>query len=311
MKPLDTPHQPVLLSEAVQVLAPKSGEAYLDGTAGFGGHATVVLEHLGETGRVILVDRDLQAVRHLRQRFGDRALIIRASFLEAAQRLLEDGTLVDMVLLDLGVSSPQFDNPERGFSFKADTALDMRMDQSQALTAQDVVNRWSGSELERILRTFGEEPKARAVARAIVQGRPFATTGELAKVVRRVAFHTSDIDPATRTFQAIRIAVNDELRQLEEALPILVRLLAPGGRIGVISFHSLEDRIVKQFFDRETRDCICPPKQPICTCGHTASLVKITRSPVMADTDELAFNPRARSAKLRAAEKINKNKRRD
>jgi 16S rRNA (cytosine1402-N4)-methyltransferase len=215
------------------------------------------------------------------------------------------------VLLYLGVSSPQFDNLDRGFSFRTQAALDMRMDQSQPLTAEEVVNRWSVQELERILRAYGEEPKARAVAKAIAAARPLVTTGDLAKVVRRVAFHTNDIDPATRSFQAIRIAVNDELGQLEQALPILVRLLAPGGRIGVISFHSLEDRIVKQFFDRETRDCICPPKQPICTCGHTASLVKITRSPVIADANEIAFNPRARSAKLRAAEKINKNKRRD
>jgi 16S rRNA (cytosine1402-N4)-methyltransferase len=283
----------------------------LDCTAGYGGHADLVTSKIGPDGRVILVDRDVRAVQALDGRFGERAEIIHASYLEAANRLREDGTLVDMILLDLGVSSPQIDNPERGFSFRVDAPLDMRMDQSQSLTAADVVNHMNGRELERIIREYGEEPKARAVARAIVDARPISTTAKLAAVVRKAALFDKDIDAATRTFQAIRIEVNAELEQLDEALPVLAKLLVPGGRMAVISFHSLEDRIVKQFFDQESRDCICPPKQPICTCGHVATLRKLTPKPITADSNETAINPRARSAKLRAAEKINKNKRRD
>jgi len=306
-----TSHQPVLLDQVIQVLSPQAGESYLDGTAGYGGHAMAVLERIGEAGRAILVDRDANAIQALAERFGETVEVMRASYAEAAERLLADGMLVDMILLDLGVSSPQLDNTERGFSFRADVPLDMRMDQSQAVTAADVVNHTSARDLERIIREYGEEPRARAVARAIVAARPFHTTSELAKVVRASAQRTTDIDAATRTFQAIRIEVNAELEQLRTALPVLTRLLVPGGRIAVISFHSLEDRIVKQFFDQESRDCICPPKQPVCTCGHVASLQKLTTKPITADSDEIAFNPRARSAKLRAAEKINKNKRRD
>ncbi|MDB5178442.1 MAG: mraW [Patescibacteria group bacterium] len=304
-------HQPVLITQVIEMLQPQKGEAYLDATAGYGGHAAAILQRIGDDGRTILVDRDARATQALGERFGDRVEIIHRSFLEAAEQLLEDGTLVDMILLDLGVSSPQLDNTERGFSFRTDVPLDMRMDQSQSMTAAEVVNHTSVRELERIIREYGEEPRARAVAQAIVAARPIATTGSLAKVVRKSALQTKDIDAATRTFQAIRIEVNAELEQLKDALPILTKLLVPGGRMAVISFHSLEDRIVKQFFDRESRDCICPPKQPICTCGHVASLRKLTSKPIMATTDELVINPRARSAKLRAAEKINKNKRRD
>jgi 16S rRNA (cytosine1402-N4)-methyltransferase len=177
------------------------------------------------------------------------------------------------------------------------------MDQSQPYTAADVVNHMSESDLERIIRMYGEEPKARAVAKAIVAARPLHTTGELAKVVRSAALK-GDIDAATRTFQAIRIEVNSELDQLKQSLPILTKLLRFGGRLAIISFHSLEDRIVKQFFEHESRDCICPPKQPICTCGHVATLRKLTSKPITADSTEIAINPRARSAKLRAAEKL-------
>ncbi|HSX02090.1 MAG TPA: 16S rRNA (cytosine(1402)-N(4))-methyltransferase RsmH [Candidatus Saccharimonadia bacterium] len=304
-------HQPVLLNQVVSVLAPHQGERYLDGTAGYGGHAAAIAELTGPTGELLLVDRDSRAVAHLQQRFGDRAQVIHASFLEAAEQLVAAGELVDLILLDLGVSSPQLDNAERGFSFKAEAPLDMRMDQSQAVTAADVVNGYRAAELERIIRDYGEEPKARAVARAIVAGRPFSTTTELARAVRPAAARTTEIDAATRTFQAIRIEVNRELEQLRQTLPLLVRLLAPGGRLAVISFHSLEDRIVKQFFDQESRDCLCPPKQPICTCDHVASLRKLTAKPITGDSVEIANNPRARSAKLRAAENLNQNKRRD
>lgn len=303
-------HQPVLLDHVIRVLSPKSGERYLDGTAGYGGHAAAVIERIGKNGEVILVDRDANAIRALAVRFSDSAEVMHASYLEAAERLSTEGTLLDMILLDLGVSSPQIDNVERGFSFKNDAALDMRMDQSQELTAATVVNSYSERNLARIIHDYGEEPKAKAVARAIVAGRPFSTTRELAKVIRRYAVTPKDIDAATKTFQAIRIEVNEELDQLKQALPILVSILAPGGRLAVISFHSLEDRIVKEFFNTESRDCICPPKQPICTCGHHASLSVLTAKPIVAGSTELAINPRARSAKLRAAEKQNQNKRR-
>jgi 16S rRNA (cytosine1402-N4)-methyltransferase len=307
---MNTPHQPVLLDHVIRLLAPQKGESYLDGTAGYGGHAAAVIQHLGPDGRVILIDRDANAVRALAGRFGDRIEVIHTSYLEAAVRLQVDGTLVDMVLLDLGVSSPQIDIAERGFSFKYDALLDMRMDQSQELTAADVVNTYSERNLARIIAEFGEEPKAKAVAAAIVAGRPYATTRELAKVIRTRAVRPKDIDAATKTFQAIRIEVNEELDQVKKALPLFADILAPGGRLAVISFHSLEDRIVKEFFNTESRDCICPPKQPICTCGHHASLSILTAKPIVADSTELAINPRARSAKLRVAEKQNQNKRR-
>lgn len=308
---MNTPHhQPVLLRQVLEVLSPKIGETYLDGTAGYGGHAAAVIDMLGPTGQAILVDRDANAVRVLAGRFGEGVDILHSGFNEAADRLLDEGQLVDMILLDLGVSSPQIDNAARGFSFRANAELDMRMDQSQPFNAADVINKYSEQQLERIIRLYGEEPKARAVAKAIVSARPFSTTGEFAQVVRTVALR-GDIDAATRTFQAIRIEVNAELDQLEQALPKLTKLLSFGGRLAIISFHSLEDRIVKQFFESESRYCICPPKQPVCTCNHVASLRKITAKPLVADSTEIAINPRARSAKLRAAEKINKNKRRD
>jgi 16S rRNA (cytosine1402-N4)-methyltransferase len=303
-------HIPVMLQKVIEVLQPRKGESYLDATAGYGGHAAAVLALTGPEAPAILVDRDAEAARALARRFGERARVLRESYAEAAQRLGEDGTMVDLILMDLGVSSPQFDVPERGFSFAHDGPLDMRMNRSASLTAADIVNKWPEAELARVLREYGEEPKARAVARSIARARPFGTTTGLAKVVRRSALGGGDIDAATRTFQALRIAVNDELAELERALPRLTRMLNPGGRIAVISFHSLEDRIVKRWFDFESRDCVCPPKQPVCTCGHVASVFKINSKPLTADQKEIANNPRARSAKLRAAEKINKNKRR-
>ncbi len=304
-------HQPVLLDPVIQMLLPRDGQTYLDCTAGYGGHAATILDRIGPKGQVILVDRDEKAITALEERFGDKAELIHSDFLGAARQLAERGRGVDMILLDLGVSSPQLDNAERGFSFKTKASLDMRMDQSQDFSAYDVVNNYREADLARIIREYGEEPRARAVAAAIVAARPLATTLELAVVVRRSAAPTTEIDRATRTFQAIRIEVNQELEELKQALPILVSLLNPGGSIAVISFHSLEDRIVKQYFDQQSRDCICPPKQPICTCDHPVTLGKLTTKPITADSHEIAINTRARSAKLRAAEKINQNKRRD
>jgi 16S rRNA (cytosine1402-N4)-methyltransferase len=301
-------HQPVLLEQVLRLLNPQPGEIYFDGTAGLGGHAAAVISQIGPKGRAILVDRDSQALQQLEDRFGDEADLMHCNYLEAAERLLANAELVDMVLLDLGVSSPQLDIADRGFSFNRSGALDMRMDQSQPLTAAEVVNTYPQAELERIFSQYGEERRSKQVAKLIVQRRPFKTTDELAKVVRQAVGYSGKIDAATRTFQAIRVEVNAELSSLTEALPKLVELLSPGGRIAVIAFHSLEDRAVKEYFDRESRDCVCPPKQPVCTCNHLASLKKLTKGAVLGRIYD-AHNPRARSAKLRAAAKINKNKR--
>ncbi len=298
-----TTHQPVLVPEVIRLLDPKPGESYFDGTAGYGGHAAPIIDRLGDGGRVILVDRDPVAVRALKERFGNRPEIWRANFLDAAADLIADSQQMDLILLDLGASSPQLDSGERGFSFKRPGPLDMRMDPAQHLTADEVVNHYPVQKLRTILADYGEEPKAGAVSRAIEAARPITDTTELARVIRPVAAPSGKTDRATRAFQAIRIEVNDELGTLEQALPILVRLLAPGGRLAVISFHSLEDRIVKQFFDRESRGCICPPKQPICTCGpHQATVAKLTKQAIAGS--EFDTNPRARSAKLRAAIKL-------
>lgn len=300
-------HLPVLLEDVVRLLNPKSGDVYLDGTAGYGGHANAIVSRIGTDGHAILVDRDRQAVQALRQRFASQSKVVEVicrDYATAAADLLADGRLVDMVLLDLGVSSPQLDIPERGFSFRHSGPLDMRMDQTQGLSAADVVNNNSESDIANIIYKYGEERRSRRIAKAIVQQRPFESTAQLADVITKVIGRGEDIHPATRTFQALRIYVNGELDQLEQALPDLTGLLKPGGRIAVISFHSLEDRIVKTFFNQESRDCHCPPEQPVCTCSHAATLQKLTKKAVQGTQD--AFNPRARSAKLRAAVKINK-----
>ena len=297
-------HTPVLVKEVARLLSPRAGETYFDGTAGFGGHAQEVLEQIG-AGRMILSDRDPQAVETLRQAFGENAEVWQLSFSEAAVKLANENIHPNMILLDLGVSSPQLDQPERGFSFTTDGPLDMRMDTTASLTASDVVNNYSEQELADIIGRYGEEHRAKSVARAIAASRPFTSTGQLAAVVRAVAGRDGKIDAATRTFQAIRIEVNQELAELEIALPILTEQLAIGGRIAVISFHSLEDRIVKRWFEQESKDCICPPATPICVCDHQASLAKLTKKPVLGSED--SHNLRARSAKLRAAVKLNKN----
>ncbi len=296
-------HTPVLLAQTMALLNPKEGESYLDGTAGFGGHAAAVISAIGDEASVVLVDRDQTAVAALEEKFGKRAEIIHTDFLEAAQRLVEEGRQFDLILLDVGVSSPQLDQAERGFSFRSDADLDMRMDQSQELTAEIIVNNWKQEDLANVIYEYGEERRSRAVARAIVAARPVTSTKQLADIVRSVVPKgASKIDPATRTFQAIRIAVNNELDQLAKSLHLLVNLLSAGGRLAVISFHSLEDRIVKQFIDTESKDCICPPRTPVCVCEHTATVAKLTKKPVIADNND--SNPRARSAKLRAAVKL-------
>lgn len=298
-------HIPVLLEKVVETLDPHPGETYFDGTAGYGGHAEAIKGRIAG-GRLILVDRDQQAVKELEKKFGDQAEIWPEDYVSVLSQLNEQGRGVDLVLLDLGVSSPQLDVVERGFSFNSDGPLDMRMDQTQEETAADIVNNTKESDLANIIYKYGEERKSRRVAKAIVENRPFRTTKQLAEVVSKAVGRSGDIHPATRTFQAIRIYLNQELDQLERALPLINEVLNPGGRVAVISFHSLEDRIVKDYFNSESKDCICPPEQPVCTCNHKATLKKLTKKPISGNED--AFNPRARSAKLRAAVKLNKNK---
>ncbi|HUC20420.1 MAG TPA: 16S rRNA (cytosine(1402)-N(4))-methyltransferase RsmH, partial [Candidatus Polarisedimenticolaceae bacterium] len=249
-------------------------------------------------------------IKELKRRFGSlgsQVEIWHTDYLDAASQLQESNRMLDMILLDLGVSSPQLDQAPRGFSFMRDGPLDMRMDQTADRTAADIVNTTPERELADLIYQFGEDRKSRRIAKAIVRARPVHTTAELAAIVRAAVGGGQDaIHPATRTFQALRIAVNEELNQLGKALPRLTALLNPGGRIVVISFHSLEDRLVKEHFRRESRDCICPPHQPICTCGHTASLQLLTKRPLAGTTN--AINPRARSAKLRAARKLTQKK---
>ena len=302
------PHQPVLYHEVLDYLVPVSGGKYLDGTLGAGGHAIGILENTTPDGKLLGLDLDPEALVIARRRlftFGKRAVICQASYRQAAEILQEmHWTPIQGILLDLGVSSMQIDQGQRGFSFMADGPLDMRFDPRQGSSAEDLVNTRSEEELAKIIWEYGEERYSRRIARAIVDARPLKTTVELANLVSRcVPGHAEKIHPATRTFQALRIATNHELENIKSALPELVSILAPGGRIAVISFHSLEDRIVKRFFKKESRDCICPPEQPICTCQHQATLTILTKKPVRAKEREQKENPRARSAKLRAAEK--------
>jgi len=298
MKPT---HIPVLANEVLALLNARAGECYFDGTAGYGGHAREIMSKLGN-GRVILSDRDVHATTVLESEFDGRPEVWHLDLVAAAKRLSEESIHPDLILLDLGVSSPQLDTPERGFSFKDQGPLDMRMDADASLSAADIVNTYSEQHLAGIIGQYGEEHRAKTVARAMIAARPLTTTTQLADVVRKVVPRAGGIDPATRTFQAIRMEVNQELQQLELALPLLTDALASGGRIAVISFHSLEDRIVKHWFDRESRDCVCPPGQPICTCNHSATLAKLTKRPILGTEDR--NNPRARSAKLRAAAKL-------
>jgi 16S rRNA (cytosine1402-N4)-methyltransferase len=255
------------------------------------------------------LDVDSQALEVANERlaeFADRVILRDGSYGEMAQHLGAIGWAhVDGILLDLGASSLQFDNPERGFSFQKEGPLDMRFDTSSSLKADEMVNTWLEPDLADILFRYGEEPKSRQIARAIVKARPLHSTVQLAEVVAKaIGGRRGSIHPATRSFQALRIAVNDELGTLEAALPQAVSALEPGGRLAVISFHSLEDRTVKLFFRQESRDCICPPGQIVCTCGHKASITEITRKPIRPAETEVESNPRARSARLRVAEKL-------
>lgn len=302
-------HRPVLYNEIIHALQPHSGGLYVDGTLGAGGHAWGILQASAPDGRLLGLDVDPQALELARQRLsslGERAHLVRASYTTLAEQLVARGwQAVDGIVLDLGISSMQVDTPERGFSFQVDARLDMRFDPDNPLTAAHLVNQLSEADLADILYRYGEERRARQVAHAIVQARPLSTTRQLVDVVAKATRSGREgMHPATRTFQALRIAVNHELEGLEAVLPQAVAALRPGGRLAVISFHSLEDRIVKHTFRRESRDCICPPRQPVCTCGHHATLREITRRPLQPQDAEVGENPRSRSARLRVAEKL-------
>jgi 16S rRNA (cytosine1402-N4)-methyltransferase len=326
-------HRPVLYQNVLQALRPKPGGRYVDGTLGAGGHAWGILRTSSPDGLLLGIDVDPQALALAKARlaeFGPRAIIVQASYATLGQQLAGLGwAAVDGMVLDLGLSSMQLDTPERGFSFQSDAMLDMRFDPHNPTSAADLVNRLDEKELADLIYRYGEEPNARRIARAIVKNRPILTTQQLAGVIieavgknvispaskgrQRQSKKTSAGDsrlpkkplhPATRTFQALRIAVNQELEALEMVLPQAVMALAPGGRLAVISFHSLEDRIVKQFFRRESQECICPPRQPVCTCGHRAVLSVMTRRPIQPQAEEVSLNPRSRSARLRIAEKL-------
>lgn len=304
-----TPHHPVLYHEIIHFLQPQRNGFYVDGTLGAGGHAWGLLDASSPDSRLLGLDVDPQALELARNRlagFGERAIIRKASYASLSEQLrLLGWQAVQGILLDLGASSMQFDTAERGFSFREDAALDMRFDPDNPVSAADLVNSLSEGELADILYQYGEERRAYQVARAIVQARPIWRTVELARVVARVTGSGKQgMHPATRTFQALRIAVNHELESLSAFLPQGVEALAPGGRLAVISFHSLEDRLVKRYLRRESSDCLCPPRQPVCTCGHRASLREITRRPVQPEEAEVRSNPRARSARLRVAEKL-------
>ncbi len=302
------PHQPVLYHEIILALQPKNGGRYVDGTVGAGGHARGILEASAPGGRLLGLDVDPQALALARETlapYGERVCLAQASYVSLPEQLAKLGwQTVDGIVLDLGLSSMQLDTPGRGFSFLHDAPLDMRFDPHSALTAADLVNELPEDELADLLYRYGEEPAARRIAHAIVGARPLRTTLELASVIEALLPRRGRIHPATQTFQALRIAVNAELEQVEAALPQAVASLRSGGRLAVISFHSLEDRLVKEYFRRESRNCLCPPRQPICTCGHRATLKEVNRKPLTPGVDEISANPRARSAKLRIAEKL-------
>ena len=302
------PHKPVLYQEIIHALNPKNPGRYIDGTIGAGGHAHGILEACAPDGCLLGLDLDPQAIALARETlapYGKRVVLVQASYLsllEAMQRLGWDA--VNGILLDLGVSSMQLDTPERGFSFQSDAPLDMRFDSQTGTTAAQLINTATEADLADLLFKYGEEPRAKRIAKMIVQARPVTTTRQLAEIVQGAYPGHSRTHPATRTFQAIRIAVNDEMATLEQALPRAVQALRPGGRLAVISFQSLEDRIVKEFLRHESRDLVNPPYERIYPVERRATLKEINRKPITPGSDEIENNPRARSAKLRVAEKI-------
>jgi 16S rRNA (cytosine1402-N4)-methyltransferase len=312
LQPNTTDHVPVLADEVRALLALEPGHTLVDTTFGAGGHATLLARDLHGDGKVIAIDRD-PTVRPYFERFrraaGVSSRFLRGDYSIVLTQLAENGVRADAILFDLGVSSMQLDRPERGFSYASDAPLDMRMDPSSDYSARELVNEASERDLERIFRRYGEERFARQIARAIGRRRrkqPFERTGELVDTIKAAIpapARFGEGHPAKRVFQALRIAVNEELDALEDALPAAVEMLRPGGRIAVIAFHSLEDRIVKHFFREEARGCTSPPDFPVCVCGHEPVLRILTPRPVRPSAREAALNPRAASARLRVAEK--------
>lgn len=304
-------HFPVLYNEVMEALNPQPGDCFIDGTLGSGGHSRGILEATAPGGRVFGFDRDRQAIERARSylmQYGKRLTTIHDSYhnMKLYQRRYETCGPIKGILLDLGYSSPQIDDASRGLSFRADGPLDMRFDQSQEHTAADIVNHTDEAELADLIYQYGEERYSRRIARAIVQARPLSRTSELVEVIRKAAPKQKKgrIDPATRTFQALRIATNDELSIVEAGLPEALDLLAPDGRLAVISFHSLEDRIVKHFMKREASDFVHDPRHPMGGVERDPTLRILTRKPITATEAEIADNPRSRSAKLRIAEKL-------
>lgn len=306
-------HVSILLSECLDSLQIRPDGTYLDATLGGAGHSLHIAQRL-TTGRLIALDRDDMALEHAKTRLADmmdRVTLVKSDFRNLDRALAQCGVQqVDGILFDLGVSSPQLDIAERGFSYMQDARLDMRMDQTQQLSAYEVVNEWDTAQLRRILREYGEERYAPQIASAIDrerQRRPIETTTQLADIIRAAmppAAHREKQHPAKRSFQAIRIAVNDELMAVEEAMGRAIDALAPGGRLAVITFHSLEDRIVKSAFREAAQGCTCPKDFPVCVCGKKAKVKLVARKPMLPSMDEIARNPRARSAKLRVCERL-------
>ena len=306
---LELHHEPVMMPEIMQALNVQPGGRYIDGTLGEGGHSREILRAADPGGQVLGLDADAEAITVATERlaeYGDSFRAVNANFRDVrATALQHEFVPVHGVLFDLGVSSLQLDRESRGFSFRRADPLDMRFSFDQQITAADIVNRYAESELADIIFHLGEDRAARRIARAIVRSRPILTSIELAEVIEKVNPRRGKrTHPATQTFQAIRIAVNDELSALETALEQAVSLLGQGGRMAVISYHSLEDRIVKNFVRKQASDCVCPPGTPVCRCDHLATLKIVTRRPLIPTDVEIASNPRARSAKLRVAERI-------
>ena len=304
-------HRPVLSQALIELLQPRPGAVFVDCTLGGGGHARALLERIQPGGRFLGLDRDPAAVARVAENltgFDPPPKLVQGNFADLDQIAAECGfDQVDGVLFDLGLSSFQLDDGERGFSFRADGPLDMRMDPASPVTAAMLVNRLDLAGLARVIRTLGEERWATRIAEFIVRRRPLKTTRDLAAAVEAAiprGAWPKDIHPATRTFQAIRMDVNDELGNLERGLKAAIQILTPGGRMAAISFHSLEDRLVKATFAAESKDCLCPPQQPVCTCAHRALLKVLTRRPLPPGEEEVASNPRSRSARLRVAERI-------
>lgn len=303
-------HIPVLLSETIDLLNPEANKHVIDATLGLGGHSEAILKRIGPKGKLMAFDQDERNLKEAKKRlkqYEKQVTFIHSNFEHLAEFASKHHFQPDAILLDLGLSSPHIDDPERGFSFQKEGPLDMRFDKRQTLTAEKVVNSYKEKDLADIIFHYGEERRSRPIARAIVKARkeaPIKTTTQLAAIIGKTIRRRGKIHPATQTFQALRIYVNRELEVLESVLKQSLELLKKGGRLVVISYHSLEDRMVKNFFRDQTRNCICPKELPVCQCNFKKKLYILTRKPIIPDGIEVSLNPRSRSAKLRAAERL-------